>query len=175
MKPILAVILLVAILAADACSRSEGQEPGRPSSSGSQETRPAAPAPETVPTSKPATAPVAKTPESRKKITLKAGMQKVSDADLEGSLEKWADGDEIDLKHVIKRTGVYVKIWDEVQWNDARKRALDPKDYDRIVAESQVYAKKLLQAAMDKASPDEIKKLAGDTLDRCTDCHLKYK
>src|SRR5436190_12305392 len=135
----------------------------------------AAPAAETAPVAKVTPPPAQPAPETRKLIPLKDGMQKVSDVDLEGSLEKWSEGDEIDLQHVIKRTGVYVKIWGEVRWNDAKKRELDPKDYDRIVAESQVYAKQLLQAAMANAGHDEIKKLAGETLDRCTGCHLKYK
>jgi cytochrome c' len=170
-KPILVAAVIFGLLALDACSKADGQDAGRPS----PETRPAAQTPETVPASKPASAPVAKAPESKKLITLKAGMQKVADSDLEGSLEKWADGDEINLQHVIKRTGVYVKVAAEVQWTDAKKRELDPKDFDRLVTESQSYAKQLVGAATANASQDEIKKLAGDTLDRCTGCHLKYK
>jgi hypothetical protein len=171
MKPIIvatALSLVFMVLMGKSCAPQDAK-PAPPGGT-APETRPAAPRAETAPASKPASA-----PESRKLITLKQGMNKVSDADLEGSLEKWADGEEFDLQHVIKRTGVYVKVVGEVQWTDAKKRELDPKDFDRLVAESEVWAKKLVQAANDKAPADQIKTLSGELLDRCTACHLKYK
>jgi hypothetical protein len=117
----------------------------------------------------------ASNPYAGRQVPLKAGMEKVSDVDLEGSLERWKGGEEFDIRHVIKRTGVYLKVSREVRWDDAAKRALDPNDYDRLVVEGEVWAEKLLQSANDQAPTHEIRKLSGALLERCTDCHNRYK
>jgi hypothetical protein len=75
---------------------------------------------------------------------------------------------------VIKRTSVYVKVWHEVRWTDAEKRERDPADYDRIVTESLAHAKNLVAAAME-GKTDQIKPLAELLIQRCTECHNKYK
>jgi hypothetical protein len=194
-KPALIALALLVFFAAEACS-DDRAAPKTPPTVEAPSTRPAmgpptsgpptsGPPPSGPPPSpppaatRPATAPVAKPPESApvadaNKIPLEKGMHQVEDAGLEESLEAWADGKDIDLKHVIKRTGVYVKVWHEVRWTDAKKRERDPADYDRIVTESLAHAKNLVAAAVE-GKTDQIKPLAELLIQRCIDCHNKYK
>src|SRR5262249_7092033 len=150
-------IALLVILAADACSTCRGRGRSSRSHEGPEATMlppppPPPPAHDAAPVQPPAPTSEAVTSRAlprigdpapppaaggRPKISLKQGMQKVSDSDLEGSLENWADGREIDLKHVIKRVGVFVTVAQDVRWDDAPKRATNTADYDRLVAESQ--------------------------------------
>lgn len=187
MKPALIALALLLIFVAEACSSHRHSSrvappPPPPSAPPTDSQMPPPPPPPPAATQvkpvepkpaepKPADpAPVAEA----NKIPLEKGMKKVEDADLEGSLELWADGKEIDLQKVIKRTGVYVKVWHEVRWADAQKRERDPANYDRIVAESILHARNLVAAATD-GKTDQIKPLAELLIRRCTECHNKYK
>ena len=124
---------------------------------------------EPAPAPTPAPAPVAE-----RTLPLKKGMEKVEDSGLEESLEEWAEGKNIDLAHVIKRTGVYVEISPLVKWDDNKKRARDPADHDRIVRESETLAKALVDAAK-AGKTDAIKPLAEKLAQSCSECHNKYK
>jgi hypothetical protein len=101
-------------------------------------------------------------------------MERVSDADLEGSLERWAEGKDIDLEHVIKRTGVFVEVASQIKWDESKKREKNPADHDRLVAEARSRARELLTAA-EAGKTDQIKPLADRLLQVCVDCHLGYK
>jgi hypothetical protein len=189
-KPALIAIALFVLFLAEACSthRHSGSRASPPPPPPSEAAPPPAvtepappppPPPPTPPTKTevpPPQKPVEPAPAvpDANKISLEKGMKQVEDSDLEGSLEKWAEGQEIDLKHVIKRTGVYVKVWHEVRWTDAKKRERDPADYDKLVNESLVYAKQLVDAAT-AGKTDQIKPIASQLADRCFGCHNKYK
>ena len=109
------------------------------------------------------------------KISLEKGMKKVEDSDLEGSLENWAEGKEIDLQKVIKRTGVYVKVWHEVRWTDAKKRERDPADLRpprHRVARPREEPRRGRDGRQDRARSSRSR---SSSLQRCADCHNKYK
>jgi len=101
-------------------------------------------------------------------------MEQLSDADVEGSLERWADGHEIKLEQVVKRVGLYVEVAATIKWDENKKREKDASDYDRIVRES-VQVADLLLAAARAAKTDEIKGLSDRLLNTCVECHTKFK
>jgi hypothetical protein len=107
-------------------------------------------------------------------LALENGMERVSDAGLEESLEAWADGKEFKLDHVIKRTGVFLEVAPIIKWEDHKKREKNPADHDRIVRESIEKAKELVAAAK-AGKTDDIKPLSDQLLQLCVDCHTTYK
>jgi len=101
-------------------------------------------------------------------------MEKVNDAGVEDSLEKWAEGKDINLEHVIKRVGVFVDVASKIKWDGNEKRERNPADHDRIGREATEKAK-LLVAAAKEGKTDQIKPLSDQLITLCVDCHTKYK
>lgn len=101
-------------------------------------------------------------------------MEKVKDVRLEESLEEWADGKEFNLEHVIKRTLVFIDVAAKIKWDENKKRERDAADHDRIAREAVDQANALVAAARAKKA-DQIKSLSDQLLQRCVDCHTKYK
>jgi len=159
LKSVLIPIAALAFTIALACTDSPQDADGQTSRPASQ--------PASRPTSQPESAP-------QRTMALKEGMQKVDDMDLEGSLESWAAGKDIDFGHVIKRTGVFLDIAAKVKWDDNKKRERDPADHDRIVKESVERAQALVESA--RASNEaQVKERSELLIRRCTECHNKYK
>jgi hypothetical protein len=161
-KSALIALVILALLAAESCSDSRKDQGGQTPATSTRPTE-AASAPATAPASAPA-----------RTLSLHDGMSKVEDSDLEGSLESWAEGKDIDFEKVIKRTSVYLDIAGKVRWNDNKKRERDPADHDRIVRESIEKATALVEAARAK-NEAQVKERSELLIRRCTDCHNKYK
>jgi hypothetical protein len=189
LKPLLAALAVLVLFAADGCSsprRASTAElpppppapplevtsapPPPPPSEAAPPATVAQPAPAAT---KPAPAP-APPPLPAGTMSLHDAMEQVSDADLEGSLERWAEGKDIDLAHVIKRTGVFVKVAPKIKWEEHDKRAKNPADFDRLVRESLAKARELVAAA-EAGKSDQIKPLSDQLLQLCVDCHTSYK
>jgi hypothetical protein len=179
-KPLAFAILVLVVSSIAACAGSRSTRPPPPPPASPPHEDPAPPPPPSVPAPQPPAPAAASTtrpeppPAPGPPIALADAMERVSDADVEASLERWADGKAIDLDHVVKRVGVFLDVAPRVKWDDNKKRARDPADHDRIVTESLERAKALVAAAR-AGKTDEIKPLADRLLTSCVDCHTKYK
>ena len=178
MKCLLAAGFILTVFAIEACSsaRSGARHvpmPPTPAMPSAGVLAPVPPVAETFPVAPPATRPAVPAGPPRT-LDLANGMELVSDSDLEGSLERWADGKDINLDHVIKRTSVYLDVAAKVKWDDNKKRERNAADHDRIVRES-VEKAEILVAAARAGQTDRISSLSDVLLQRCVDCHTAYK